>query len=115
MYLTHPILDHLVHQDTLIEALSLMRPRELAVAALRADGLTDVQIADLLGITPKAVYARMMRACQRISADLPELRAVLDGRRSPHKRGEAHLTGRASPPSDTDGSPGASLERRGCS
>ena len=112
-HLTHPALDRLVRHETLAHALSLMRPRELAVAALRADGLTDVQIAALLGITPKAVYARMMRARQRISADLPELRVVLDGRRSPHKRGEPHLTGRAGPlAGDPEGLPGASRGRR---
>jgi DNA-directed RNA polymerase specialized sigma24 family protein len=108
MSLTHPALDRLVRQDTLAQALSLMRPRELVVAALRADGLTDRQIAVLLGITHKAFHARMMRARQRIAKDLPELRVVLEGRRSPHKRGEAHLTGQAGPP-------GASQGQRGCS
>jgi DNA-binding CsgD family transcriptional regulator len=115
MSLSHPSLDRLVRQDTLAQALALMRPRELAVAALRADGLTDRQIARLLGITPKTVSARMTRARQRIAQDLPELRVVLEGRRSPHKRGEAHLTGRAGPAAgDLEGSPGASGARGGC-
>jgi DNA-binding CsgD family transcriptional regulator len=116
MHLTHPVLDRLVRQETLAQALSAMRPRELVVAALRADGLTDVQIADLLGITPKAVYARMWRARQRIAADLPELRVVLDGRRSPHKCGEPHLTGRTdSPADDPSDRPGSSGVLRSCS
>ena len=116
MSLSHPTLDRLVRQDTLAQALALMRPRELAVAALRADGLTDRQIAALLGITPKTVSARMMRARQRIAQDLPELRVVLEGRRSPHKPGEARLTGQAGPPSgDLEASPGAGRGRRGCS
>jgi DNA-binding CsgD family transcriptional regulator len=105
MHLTHPALDRLVRQETLAQALSLMRPRELAVAALRADGLTDVQIAALLGISPKAVHARMRRAQQRIFEELPELRVVLDGRRSPHKCGEARLTGRPGTPSDETAAP----------
>jgi hypothetical protein len=94
MQLTHPALDRLVAADDLARALSLMRPGELAVAMLRADGLTDAQIGHLLDIHPATVSARIAQARARIERSIPELRVFLDGRGSPSPRGTPHLSGR---------------------
>jgi DNA-binding CsgD family transcriptional regulator len=93
MKIVNPCLDRLISAEVLAQALALMRPRELAVAALRVDGLTDVQIGELLGIGPTAVNNRIVRARARILDALPELRVCLDGRQSPHLRGEPQLSG----------------------
>lgn len=94
MNILNPCLQRLVAAETLDQALCLMRPHELAVAILRADGLTDVQIADLLGLTPTAVNNRMTRARARILDAMPELEVFLADRRSPNSPSQAHLTGR---------------------
>jgi excisionase family DNA binding protein len=83
MHLHHPALDRLLARDLLAEALALMKPGELAVAALRADGLTPAQIAELLGIDPTTVYRRLHNAQARIIHDLPELRPFLQDRAHP--------------------------------
>jgi DNA-binding CsgD family transcriptional regulator len=94
MQLTHPALDRLVAADNLAQALSLLRPGELAVAVLRADGLTDSQIGLLLDINPATVSARIARARARIVRAIPELRIFLDGRASPTTRRAPQLSGR---------------------
>jgi excisionase family DNA binding protein len=93
MKILNPCLENIVSAETLAHALSLMHPHELAVAALRVDGLTDVQIAAMLGIGPTAVNARVTRARQRILRSVPELRVCLDDRRSPPVQGDPQLSG----------------------
>jgi hypothetical protein len=93
MMLSHPALDRLVASDLLDRALGLLRPHELAVAALRADGLTDPEIGALLDITPAAVSARMAAARLRIEQSMPELRVFLGGRQANAAPGAPQLTG----------------------
>lgn len=76
-----PALDRLVEQDTFAELLALLEPVELVIAALRLEGLSDDQIATLLGTTRQTVVRRMERAQARIVAALPELGPLLRGRR----------------------------------
>jgi DNA-binding CsgD family transcriptional regulator len=93
MLLTHPALERLIAAEDLAHALALLQPGELAVAMLRADGLTDVQIGLLLDINPATVSARLARARARIVRCIPELRVFLDGRVSPATRGAPQVTG----------------------
>ena len=73
-------LDRLLLRDTFAEILALMTPEEIAVAALRIEGLSDVQIAALLGLEHSTISRRMTRAQERIAAELPEAAHLL-GRR----------------------------------
>lgn len=81
----HP-LDRLVEQDTFAEALALLGPEELVIAALRLEALSDDQIASLLDIDRATVCRRMEQARQRIVEALPELAPVLRNRRHPPLR-----------------------------
>ena len=93
MQLTHPALDRLIAAEELARALSLLQPGELAVAMLRADGLTDAQIGPLLDINPATVSVRLARARARIVRCIPELRVFLEGRVSPATRGAPQVSG----------------------
>jgi len=63
----HP-LDRLVALESYQEILAILRPPELAVVALRLDGLLYTEIALLLGITERAVYYRLQGARDRLRA-----------------------------------------------
>ena len=76
----HP-LDELIAREACAEILSLLRPDELVVAALRLEGLDDAQIGRRLGMDGPAVSQRMIRAQQRIAAQRPDLASLLTGRR----------------------------------
>lgn len=73
-------LDILIGHETMAEILECMTPKQLTVAALRWDGLTDVEIAELLGVSRQAVTDRMDSARSRIIERLPFLAPTLDGR-----------------------------------
>jgi hypothetical protein len=64
----------------------LLEPEELIVAALRLEGLSDVQIGEVLGVTGATVNLRMHLACKRIMAQAPDLAPVLRDRRQPARR-----------------------------
>jgi hypothetical protein len=74
-------LEQLVEQDTFAEMLALLEPEDLAIAALRLEGLSDSQIAALLHVDPRTVGWRMEKAQLRIMEVLPELAPFLRGRR----------------------------------
>jgi hypothetical protein len=76
----HP-LDELIAREACAEILSLLRPDELVVAALRLEGLDDAQIGRRLGMDGLTVSQRMIRAQQRIAAQRPDLAGLLAGRR----------------------------------
>ena len=86
----HP-LDRLVEQDTFAEALALLEPEELVIASLRLEDLAEEQIASLLDVDRTTVCRRMDQARERIMAALPELAAVLRGRRHRSLRGQRPL------------------------
>jgi hypothetical protein len=73
-------LEQMVERETFGEILEQMTPEELTVAALRLEGLTDAQIAALLGEDAATVSRRMVRAQARIATQLPETSHLL-GRR----------------------------------
>lgn len=76
----NPCLDRLVERETFAQMIALLKPAELAVAALRADGLDDVEIAAALGISRQRVSQRIQAARERILAALPEAAYLLEGR-----------------------------------
>jgi transposase len=81
----HP-LDRLIERDTFGEIVALLTPEELVVAALRLEGLSDVQIAALLDIDRSAVSHRMQQARERIAAEMPEMAATLRDRQQPRQK-----------------------------
>ena len=74
------ILEQIVFGETVQEALALMRPDELLLAAGRAAGLSDRELAELFDIEPCTVSYRLEQARKRIVAEIPELRVTLSGR-----------------------------------
>lgn len=76
----HP-LDELIARESCAEILSLLRPGELVIAALRLRGLDDAQIGEQLGVDRSAISQCMGRAQQRIAAQRPDLAGLLTGRR----------------------------------
>lgn len=74
-------LDRLVARETFEEGIHLLTPRQLAVALLRLEGLTDYQIAHLLGIQRSSATKRIRSAAERIASEVPELRSFLKDRR----------------------------------
>jgi DNA-binding CsgD family transcriptional regulator len=76
----NPVLDRIVELETFAEIVARLTPAETAVAVLRADGLSDQEIADALGITRAAVHERIKKAVKRISRQVPEAGHLLAGR-----------------------------------
>jgi excisionase family DNA binding protein len=81
----HP-LDRLIEREAFGEMVALLTPEELVVAALRLEGLSDVQIAALLDIDRSAVSHRMHKARERIVAEIPELAGILRDRQQPRQK-----------------------------
>ena len=81
----HP-LNRLIERETFGEMVALLTPEELVVAALRLEGLSDVQIAALLDVDRSAVSHRMQQARERIAAEIPELAATLRDRQQPRQK-----------------------------
>ena len=79
----HP-LDRLIEQETFAEIVAMLTPKELVVAALRLEGLSDTQIGTLLGSSPSAVRQRLAQAQMRIVRERPELAVVLEERQHSH-------------------------------
>ncbi|MBN1657114.1 MAG: hypothetical protein JXA93_01870 [Anaerolineae bacterium] len=73
-------LERLVQRETLREALALLTPDELLLAAGRVAGMSDRELGDLFCIRPAVVSRRLMQARRRIQAQIPELRLFLEGR-----------------------------------
>jgi hypothetical protein len=86
-------LDTLISRETMEEILKLLTPAELMVAVLRAEGLSDVEIAEFLGIGPMAVHRRVDRAKKRIMKELPEAAHLLEGRRKGKGQGRRQVEG----------------------
>jgi hypothetical protein len=70
-------LQRMILDDVFEEILLLLTPVELEVAALRARGLLDWQIAEIQGVLPAAVSMRMVRARRRIARQAPQLAPYL--------------------------------------
>ena len=64
------ILERLVVRDTLCEALALLTPVEVLMAVGRANGMSDEEVADALGIEPVSVSCRLTLARERIADEI---------------------------------------------
>ncbi|MGD9406083.1 MAG: sigma factor-like helix-turn-helix DNA-binding protein [Anaerolineae bacterium] len=71
------MLDRIIALENYAEMIEELRPRELAVVALRLEGLTYAAAAELLGITSGAAYARMARARRRLRVLFPHIQRVV--------------------------------------
>jgi hypothetical protein len=76
-------LARLMERESFAEIVVRLQPEELLVAVLRLEGLSDVQIGKMLGITRAGVSFRLKQAQERISAEAPELAPLLHGREQP--------------------------------
>jgi hypothetical protein len=74
-------LEILVWREALAEALTAFRPDELIIVGLRLEGLSDSQIAELLGVHRNTVRNRMQKAQERIAREIPEVASFLAGRK----------------------------------
>lgn len=66
-------LDRLIALERFGELLAALQPKELAVVALRMDGLNLTEVGLLLGLTRAAVSQRLTLAQRRMVARYPEL------------------------------------------
>jgi len=82
MIVPHP-LERLIEQELFAEIVTRLQPEELLVAVLRLEGLSDVQIGRLLGLTRAGVSFRLKQAQARIAAEDPDLAPLLRGREQP--------------------------------
>ena len=74
------MLDRIIAIENYAEMMEELRPRELAVVALRLEGLTYAAAAEVLGITSGAAYARMARARHRLRVLFPHIKRVVGDR-----------------------------------
>lgn len=62
----HPPLYHLLAQERYREMLQTLTPAQLAVVALKLDGMSEPEIAEALGLSRQGVHHRIMQARARL-------------------------------------------------
>ena len=77
----NPPLERVVGREAVGEILAALTPCELVVALLRAEGMSDGEIGEFLGIGRWAVRQRMIRARGRIARTVPGVARMMEGRR----------------------------------
>ena len=77
----NPPLERLVAGERVAEILEALTPAELVVALLRAEGMSDGEIGEFLGIERWVVRQRMSRARARIARAVPGSAQMIEGRR----------------------------------
>jgi DNA-directed RNA polymerase specialized sigma24 family protein len=82
----HNPLSRLLEREIFAEIIRLLTPKELLIAALRLEGLTDTEIGALLGVGRTTVSQQMRKAQARIAAELPEAASLLADRRAKRSR-----------------------------
>ena len=68
-------------REAVREILETLTPCELVVALLRAEGMSDGEIGEFLGIERGTVRRRMVRARARIARTVPGMARLVEGRR----------------------------------
>ena len=86
----NPCLDALIARENYQEILAELRLDELAIVALRLDGLRYDEAAESLGTTREDVYQQMRVARNRLRVRFPYLRSRLE-----HLPGSGQLPGRS--------------------
>ena len=77
----NPLLERVVGREAVAEILEALTPCELVVALLRAEGMSDGEIGEFLGIGREAARQRMVRARRRIGRSVPGMARMVEGRR----------------------------------
>ena len=86
--MTSSPLERIIERETFREIILLLEPLDLIVATLRLEGLTDEDIARLMGRSRPSVTSRMKRARERIIHLRPDLASALEGRSHPRHRAD---------------------------
>lgn len=71
------MLDRMIAFENYVEMMEELRPRELAVVALRLEGLTYSAAAEVLGISSGAAHERVARARHRLRVLFPHITRVV--------------------------------------
>ena len=66
-------LNTIIARDRYYRILTCLTPKQLSVVALRLDGLTQAEIARLLGLERSHIYSRLEGAKRRLEVKMPEL------------------------------------------
>ena len=69
--------ERMIALENYAEMMEELRPAELAVVALRLEGLSNAAIAEVLGISRAAVSQRMTRARRRLRVLFPHIKRVV--------------------------------------
>ena len=78
--------DRLIAMEQYWEILTCLTPGQLIVLSLYLDlGMSQVEIAEYLGVTRQAVSIRFNRAAMRVAKEFPEL--AYEGRRAYNRPG----------------------------
>ena len=77
----NPPLERVAGREAVGEILEALTPCELVVALLRAEGMSDGEIGEFLGIGRWTVRQRMVRARRRIGRRVPGMARMVEGRR----------------------------------
>ena len=73
----NPVLDAIIARETFAEMLASLTPQQLAVVALRLDGLPFLIIDQYLGISRGCGYERIKSARQRLRERFPHIQTML--------------------------------------
>ena len=80
------LLEPIIRQEGLREALALLTPAELSAAAMLASGCSMNLTAELFGCTRQAIQKRISSARRRITVQRPDIAAqYIDGRAHPKR------------------------------
>lgn len=74
----NPTLDNLIARETCAEMIAALKPHELAVVALRLDGIPFNTAGAILGLSQQATHWRMKTARQRLLQRFPHIERMVD-------------------------------------
>jgi DNA-directed RNA polymerase specialized sigma24 family protein len=74
----NPVLDHVIAKESFAEILDDLTARELAVVALRLDGLQFNHVGELLGLRRGTVCQRMQWARARLRRRFPHIDTLIE-------------------------------------
>ena len=77
--ISNPHLDAMIAKETYQEMLAALTPKQLAVVALRLDGLSFDATGELLGLSRGSVHQRMLGPRHRLPETFPHLQKRFGG------------------------------------
>ena len=81
-YSNHP-LDNLVSEENIRDILRALTWNQMIAIALRLEGLSNIQIAAMLGVSKMAITHRFRTAKERVTRFVPEVADSVAGRAFP--------------------------------